>query len=171
MFCSIAASIILGLSSCESSTNYSKLLDLEQKNIDKWLKNEGITVISTFPADSIFQRNEIYHYPDGIYFQMFDKGTGETLRNGDQIIMRYKQIRLEENPIEEDYWTTEDRPYPNEQIRYGTLANSCQGWQDAFELMKRSGSYARIIVPSKLGRDNTDVVAFVYEMKIKIAPK
>lgn len=159
------------MSSCEDSNNYSKLLDKEQKNIDKWLKSEGISVINEFPADSIFRRDEIYHYPDGIYFQMFDKGTGDTMLIGDQIIMRYKLVKLDDYQIEEDYWTTQDRPYPSEQIRYGILTNSCDGWQDAFELMKRSGAHARIIVPSKLGFNTSEVVAFVYEMKIKVAPK
>lgn len=159
------------LYSCENSANYSQLLVQEEKNIEAWLADENITIIDEFPADSIFERNEMYHYPEGIYFQMFDKGEGDTLRNGDQIILRYKQIMLDKNPVEEDYWTTMDRPYPNEEIRFGSTKNSCQGWQDAFALMKRSGSHARIIVPSKLGRDDATVVAYVYEMKIKIVPK
>lgn len=159
------------LASCEEYTNYSKLLDQEQRNIDAWLAEEGITVVEEFPADSIFGRDEIYHYPDGIYFQMFDKGEGDTMRLGDQIILRYKQIMLDTDPVEEDYWSTPDRPYPDESLRFGILTNSCEGWQTAFALMKRSGAHARIIVPSKLGRDATNVVAYVYEMKIKVVPK
>lgn len=163
--------ITVTLVSCENSRNYSQLLEQEERNIESWLASENITIIDEFPADSIFSRNEMYHYTDGIYFQMFDKGEGDTLRNGDQIIMRYKQIMLDKNPVEESYWDTTDRPYPNEEIRYGSLQNSCEGWQTAFSLMKRSGAHARIIVPSKLGRDDTNVVAYVYEMKIKIVPK
>lgn len=167
----VACILILNLTSCEYSRNYSKLLEQEQRNIDAWLIDQGISIINQFPADSIFNRDEMYHYPDGIYFQMFDKGEGDTMIVGDQIILRYKQTKLSTIPIEENYWTTMDRPYPNEQIRFGSLQNSCQGWQDAFALMKRSGSHARIIVPSKLGRNDTAVVAYVYEMKIKVVPK
>lgn len=165
------ATLSIVLISCESSYNYSQLLEKEQKNIDAWLASEGIKIINEFPQDSIFAIDEMYHYPEGIYFQMFDKGEGNTLRTGDQIILRYKQIMLYEVPIEENYWTTLDRPYPNEAIRYGSTKNSCEGWQTAFSLMKRTGSHARIIVPSKLGRVDSTVVANVYEMKIKIAPK
>ena len=170
-FCIVAIVAALSLMSCENSRNYSQLLKQEEENIDKWLSDSSITIISQFPEDSIFARNEIYHYEDGIYFQLFEKGEGDTLRNGDQIIMRYKQIRLDNVSVEEDYWTTMDRPYPNEEIRYGSLRNSCEGWQKAFSLMKRHGSYARCIVPSKLGRNSSDVVAYVYEMKIKVVPK
>ena len=37
--------------------------------------------------------------------------------------------------------------------------------------MKKSDAHARIIVPSKLGRNNSEVIPYVYEMKIRRVPK
>jgi hypothetical protein len=112
----------------------------------------------------------MYHFEDGIYFQLVEKGVGDTLRVGDKLVLRYKQSTLDVYPMVEDYWTTQDRPYPNE-ITYGSLANSCEGWQKAFELMKKSEAHARIIVPSKLGRNDSEVIPYVYELKIRRVPK
>ena len=159
-----------GMISCESSTSYSKELEAEEALIDEWLERNNITLLDEFPEDSLFAENEMYHFKDGIYFQMFDRGEGDTLVSGDVIILRYRCSTLDENAIVEDYWTTQDRPYPNE-IIYGSTENSCDGWDDAFDLMKRSGAHARIIVPSKLGFDDSQVIPYVYEMKIKILPK
>lgn len=159
-----------GLVSCGSSTSYSKELEAEEQLIEQWLSRNGITLLQVFPEDSLFAENEMYHFKDGIYFQMFDKGQGDAMEVGDVIILRYKCSTLDENAIVEDYWTTQDRPYPNE-ITYGSTYNSCKGWNAAFEIMKRSGAHARIIVPSKLGFDDSQVVPYLYEMKIKVLPK
>lgn len=158
------------LLSCTSTTSYSKELEAEEKLINQWLERNNITLLDEFPKDSLFGTNEMYHFKDGIYFQMFDKGVGDTMVAGDIIILRYKSSTLDDNAITEDYWTTQDRPYPNE-ITYGSTYNSCKGWNDAFEIMKRSGAHARIIVPSKLGFDDSQVIPYVYEMKIKVLPK
>jgi len=161
---------VLSLVSCTSTTSYSKELEAEERLIDDWLDRNGITILEEFPKDSIFTEKQMYHYTDGIYFQMFDKGEGDTMVAGDVIILRYRSSTLDDNAIVEDYWTTQDRPYPNE-ITYGSTANSCKGWNNAFEIMKRSGAHARIIVPSKLGFDDSQVIPYVYEMKIKVLPK
>lgn len=158
------------LAACENAYSYSKQLEAEEKLIDAWIERNGITLIDQFPEDSLFQENEMYHYPDGIYFQLLEKGEGEPMEEGDVIVLRYMSSTLDENPVTEDYWTTADRPYPNEVV-YGSSTNSCTGWDKAFELMKRSGARARIIVPSKLGFNDAVVTPYLYEMKIKVLPK
>ena len=162
--------LLMLLSACENSTNYSQLLKAEEELIQDWLLLNEMVLLDEFPADTVFGGNEMYHFEDGIYFQLIEKGVGDTLRTGDKLVLRYKQSTLDVYPMVEDYWTTQDRPYPNE-ISYGSLSNSCEGWQKAFELMKKSEAHARIIVPSKLGRNNSEVIPYVYEMKIRRVPK
>lgn len=162
--------VIFCAMSCESQTSYSKELEAEERLIDDWLERNKITILEEFPEDSLFKENEMYHFDQGIYYQLLEKGEGEDMEEGDVIILRYMSSTLDVNPVVEDYWTTEDRPYPNE-IIYGSLTNSCKGWNAAFELMKKHGAHARIIVPSKLGFDDSVVIPFLYEMKIKKLPK
>lgn len=160
----------LSLISCEQSTNYSKLLEKEQKLIDAYIEREGYTILDEFPKDSVFGEKEMYHYPDGIYIQLLDKGHGEPIKNGESLILRYKQSTLDIPPIVEDYWTTQDRPYPNE-IVMGDLTYSCEGWQAAFDVMLRTDSHALVIIPSQLGRDISTITPYLYEMKILAVPK
>ena len=162
--------LLMAMVACESETNYSQLLKAEEELIEDWLTRNEIVVLDEFPVDTVFGANEMYHFEEGIYFQLIEKGVGDTLRTGDKLVLRYRQSTLDEFPMVEDYWTTQDRPYPNE-IIYGSLTNSCEGWQKAFELMKKSEAHARIIVPSKLGRDDSEVIPYVYELKIRRVPK
>lgn len=162
--------LLMAMVACESETNYSQLLKAEEELIEDWLIRNEIVVLDEFPVDTVFGANEMYHFEEGIYFQLIEKGVGDTLRTGDKLVLRYRQSTLDEFPMVEDYWTTQDRPYPNE-IIYGSLTNSCEGWQKAFELMKKSEAHARIIVPSKLGRDDSEVIPYVYELKIRRVPK
>ena len=162
--------LLIAMVACENSNNYSQLLKAEEELIQDWLGRNSITILDEFPADTVFGANEMYHFEDGIYFQLIEKGVGDTLRTGDKLILRYRQSTLDVYPIVEDYWTTQDRPYPNE-IIYGSLTGSCEGWQKAFELMGKSEAYARIIEPSKLGRSTSEVIPYVYELKIRRVPK
>lgn len=164
------ASAVSMLVSCESATSYSRQLEAEEKLIEDWIARNNIVILDQFPEDSLFAENEMYHFEDGIYYQLLERGEGEPLRQGDVIVLRYMSSTLDVNPVVEDYWTTEDRPYPNE-IVYGSNTGSCTGWTKAFELMKRSGAHARIIVPSKLGFNDAVVTPYLYEMKIKVLPK
>ncbi|MDD3405393.1 MAG: DUF4827 family protein [Paludibacteraceae bacterium] len=166
------AGLFLLLASCESSISYSKLLEQEEKLIESYIARQGIEVLETFPADSVFQSNQYYHYPDGIYIQLISKGEGEEATSGRAIVVRFKQSTLDEYPTEESYWTTMDKPYPVE-VTYGSTTNSCDGWQQALEVMKRTESHAKFIVPSKIGFDEAAqaVTPLLYEMKIKLKPQ
>ena len=106
--------LLMLLSACENSTNYSQLLKAEEELIQDWLGRNEIVLLNEFPADTVFGANEMYHFEDGIYFQLIEKGVGDTLRTGDKLVLRYKQSTLDVYPVVEDYWTTQDRPYPNE---------------------------------------------------------
>ena len=71
---------------CENSTNYSQLLKAEEELIQDWLLRNEITLLDEFPADTVFGANEMYHFEDGIYFQLIEKGVGDTLRMGDKFV-------------------------------------------------------------------------------------
>lgn len=163
---------LLAMLGCESSTSYSKLLEKEEKLIDDYIARQGIEVLDEFPADSVFGPNQYYHFPDGIYIQLISKGEGEEMNSGRKIVVRFIQSTLDVYPTVESYWTTMDKPYPVE-ATFGSTTNSCDGWQQAFEVMERNESHAKFIVPSKLGFDDAAqaVTPLFYEMKIKLKPK
>ncbi len=168
----VLVAMILGFTACESSFNYSKLLDKEDELIQAYMNRNDYVVLNQFPSDSVFAANEFYKTSEGLYFQLIDKGLGDTALAFDRLVLRYKKSTLDYDAVVEDYWTTLDRPYPNEVI-YGSLSGSCTGWYYAIHMMKRTDSHARFIVPSKLGfsTDQNSVTPYLYEMKIKILPR
>ena len=65
--------LLLLLAACENSTNYSQLLKAEEELIQDWLLRNEITLLDEFPADTVFAANEMYHFDEGIYFQLLEK--------------------------------------------------------------------------------------------------
>ena len=164
---------IFMFAACESSQNYSKQLDLEQKTIDDWFARKGYTVLTECPTDSAFVVGQWYCLEDdGIYFCIDSLGKGVRVEDGDDLIVRYTQSTLDPNPIEISYWTTLDKPDPAP-ITKGSLINSCIGWDDAFEVMRYSGTIAQVIVPSKLGFSAamSSVTPYYYKLSMRVAPR
>lgn len=169
----IAALAVL-LAACESANNYSKQLESERKQIDAWFARNGYSVQTECPADSAFVIGQWYRIEDdGIYFCIDSLGdTSRSIQNGDRLNVRYKQSTLEPNALVISYWTTLDSPRPLI-ITKGSSNNSCSGWDEAFALMRYSGTIAQIIVPSKLGFSaaTSAVVPYYYKLKMTFEPK
>jgi hypothetical protein len=65
--------LLIAMVACESETNYSQLLKAEEELIDSWLARNEIVLLDEFPIDTVFGANEMYHFEDGIYFQLIEK--------------------------------------------------------------------------------------------------
>ncbi|MDR1592503.1 MAG: DUF4827 domain-containing protein [Prevotellaceae bacterium] len=167
--------LLILLGSCKNEFDYSLQLEEEQQKIDAYIQANGITVINVFPADSVFPEKTYYRAnADSIFFRLDSKGTGDVAVAGDKIAVRYIESTLDEYPMVESYWTTQDLEYPTE-LTYGSTYRSCVGWQSAFDKMQRTDAVAEIIVPSKLGLAKattaTSVTPYHYKIKFKILPK
>ena len=160
--------IIFTTTSCDEDTvKYADQLKAQEKLIKEFINREGITVLTAFPADSVFQSNEYVLTASGLYFNLVEKGSGDTIRIGDEVNIRYKQKTLDENAITEEYWTTQDTPYPTT-LLYG-IDNECLAWTEAISYMKRSGALCKIIVPSSLGFAvaQNNVTPYFFELTIR----
>ena len=177
ILCLWAMTAVMLFVACDRGSSYSRQLEQEQELIQKFIEREGITVIHEFPADSVFPPKTFYHAAeDSIWFRLDTKGTGDTVRKGDRLQVRYIESTLSEMPHVESYWTTMDLDYPVE-ILYnsGISSNTCPGWNDAFRMMQRHGAVAEIIVPSTLGfswaTTSKALTPYYYKLKIKILPR
>ena len=159
---------IVAAVSCDNKTiSYADQLKDQEKLIEDFINREGIVVLNKFPFDSVFADNEYVLTESGLYFNLVKKGVGDTLRNGDEVQIRYKQKLLTENAILEEYWTTQDAPYPTS-LKYNIDLESI-GWNEAIGYMKRSGSHCKIIVPAALGFSaaQNSVTPYFFELNIK----
>jgi hypothetical protein len=163
-------------SSCSSTKTYAQLLDDEKSLIDGFIKRNNIQVVSEYPKDSIWVNKngkDVYWLlSDGLYFHMVDYAdlkSNDTILLKDVIVPRFKQYTLGTPSDTISNWSTIDYPYPSDFV-YGDLTNSCTAFQNAVYYMRRSGSEAKIIVPSKIGfnANMLTVTPYGYDLKIKI---
>ena len=54
----LASVAIFVLISCENSQNYSVQLENQRKQIREYIERNGISLIETYPTDSVFKSNE-----------------------------------------------------------------------------------------------------------------
>jgi hypothetical protein len=162
----------LVITSCSNNTTYADELKTEQSLIKNYIKREHINVLSKMPTT--WGPNDYVLTESGLYFHLDSVGekiTGDTLEAGNTVIPRYIQYTLGEPADTIRKWSTVDFPYP-ETFVYGdaTGTYSCTAFQEAVSYMKRSESYAKIIVHSKIGfkANWTPATPIAYELKIRI---
>ena len=185
----LAFVVSLIISSCSKDLTYAQELQIEKTAINNYIKRKGIKVIYKFPKTfKEWNDSTVYYYnaSTGLYFHLIDSGylayKGDTLEVKNKVVPRYKEYNL--NAIADttvNNWSTLEYPRPNSFIYdnsyiisnpsyYLSSGLSCAGFQEAVSYMKRNGSMAEIIIPSKLGFYylNNDVTPYAYHLKILI---
>jgi len=184
----LAFVVSLITSSCSNTLSYAQELQIEKTAIKNYIKRKGINVIYKMPKTiNEWGANDYYlNVSTGLYFHLIDSGysadKGDTLEVKNKVVPRYKEYNL--NAIADttvNNWSTLEYPRPNSFIYdnsyiisnpsyYLSSGLSCAGFQEAVSYMKRNGSMAEIIIPSKLGFYylNNDVTPYAYHLKILI---
>jgi hypothetical protein len=172
----LAFVVSLIISSCSNTLTYAQELQLEKTAIKNYIKRKDIKVVYKLPTTFKEWGDDVYYLnaSTGLYFHLIDSGysayKGDTLEMKDKVVPRYKEYNL--NAIADttvNNWSTLEYPRPASFI-YGNTSESCSGFQEAVKYMKRNGSIAEIIIPSKLGFYylNNDVTPYAYHLKILI---
>lgn len=166
---------VVTLYSCKQKQNstYSTDLKKEKALIKEYIKREGINILDKEPAvwgEKDYLAIEGYDY---FYYHLSRQGdtTSTEVKNGDKIVLRYRQYSLDVYADTISYWTTDDGGYPVEFLHMNTNdTKACLAWHLAIKQMKYSGSECRIICPSKLGftNDNYSVIPYVFDLSFKI---
>lgn len=154
--------------SCDDTT-FAKELKIEKKIIEDYVKRNNINVITSAPADNAWGANDFILTESGLYFHLSKAGAGDDVETSNKIVPRYIQYTLVEPSDTLKKWTTTDFLYPEEFI-YGNTTQSCPAFHEAVSYMKKNGSEAKIIVPSKIGfqANWTPATPMGYLLKIQI---
>lgn len=62
------------LASCNNGETYAERLEKEKKAIKRFINDNGIITLNSFPADSIFGEKEYYLHPSGTYIRVIKYG-------------------------------------------------------------------------------------------------
>jgi hypothetical protein len=168
-----ALATLLLLTACNDNNIYSDLLKAERKSIEKFILDQGITVVTEEPTE--WTENLYWKVPDtdNFYFHLVSRGdtTRPEVETNNNILLRFKRYTLEEYADTVYFWTTTDSPDPIKFKYHPTLVtseNTCLGWQLAVKYMKYPKAECKIICPSKMGfsEENSTVTPYGYDLKI-----
>lgn len=154
--------------SCKNDNSYAEELEAEKTLIKNYIKRNGITVLDKFPVDSVsFPENAYVLTSSGLYYRLNKQGTGRDVEVNDEIVTRYYEYTLNENPEIYDYW--DPQLYPDPYVfSYMNLSRSSVAFHEAVGYMKKSGAEAELIVPTKIGFNPSGEVVIPYGYKMKI---
>jgi hypothetical protein len=90
---------VLAAFSCKKSESLSEKRAKERAAISKYITDNSLQVTKTLPADTIFDENEYYHSPSGLYLHIINKGEGKKPQTGDKIIYRFYVFNMSGDTI------------------------------------------------------------------------
>lgn len=173
-----AAAISLQLVSCDDGMTYAERMEQERDIIDAFLADSGFYYVESFPTDSFMDRKEFMLFPDGMYMQVEDFGSGREFRSGDMVTVRFTEVNLSNqltvsniaasHPDVFRYQvsgSTKTGIFVSDELGDAFMVSLYSstavpsGWLLPLDYV-RSGSRVRLIVPHKLGQ--TDATYYVY---------
>ena len=170
---SILLTVFIGFTfaACSDGETYADELKSEKALISEYIARHHIEVINTLPEVFPWPEKQYYLSSTGLYFRLEQEGeinTNDSIEANDLIIPRFIQYTLNELSDTIYNWSTIDFAYPTT-FNYGDYNQVCEAWHEAVGYMKQNNSFAKIIVPSKLGfeTDVNSVTPYCYDFKIK----
>lgn len=87
---------IIGLcavfAACSNSETYADKLKSERKNINRFINENNIVVLNSYPASGVFKDNEFFRDPlTGVYINVIDSGNGNraSVANRSEVNVRF----------------------------------------------------------------------------------
>lgn len=93
------------IASCNKTKSYTDMLKAEQKAIDRLIDEEGLEILSEYPADGVFKENQFYKLDNGVYLNVIDSGNGNRYTNGTVVQSRFRVKFFMSDTIEIDNLT------------------------------------------------------------------
>lgn len=173
---------------CSDSKTYAEMLEEEKDAINKFIKENNITVITASEFEendhkTVVEKNEYVQLSNGVYMQIVNSGTGQdSIKNRDVINVRFMEYDILEGDTSStniyysqmldvfDYSVSGTTAYG--QFRQGVLLETYEtsqvpeGWLTPLQYIK-SGARVKLIVPSKAGHTVAQnyVYPFYYDLK------
>lgn len=174
--------------SCSDTKTYAELLDDEKKAIKKFIKSNGIKVISNAEFEAKgnvtdLTANEFVQLSGGVYMQIVDKGTGDSIRNRDVVTVRLIEYDIfaadttgASNYKEAQYLDSFDYTVSENALNgrfktgvgevgvfslYYNTAAVPAGWLSCLPYIK-DDAHVKLIVPSKAGHENAARYIYPY---------
>jgi hypothetical protein len=148
---------------CDDQKTMQEYLREENKAIERYIASQGIKVLKSFPADTVFNENEYYETTDGLYLHIVDKGNNERWKVAKTALVRCENFFYIKSYVSGD---TTAISFPSAfpiKLIYGFSASytsdyyglACAGWAIPLQYVGED-AIVDLIIPSKLGNSSAN---------------
>ena len=162
--------LFVTLYSCDNRKTPQEYLREEKKAVDRFINRNDIRVLREYPTNGVFQENEYFRTPDGLYINVVDSGNGKRVRPLiDNVMVRFDHYLDVKSYVSGD--TTKyalNYAYFPIEFRYGIPGSygvfACAGWAIPLSYVGEE-AVINLIIPSSLGAssDNSAYRAIFYK--------
>ncbi len=189
LFCLFLLGLSAAFQACDNTKTYAEMLEDEDNAIADFIRDSNIVVISqsTFYAqDSMtnVERNEYVRLASDVYMQIVDKGSGDSVVNNDEVLVRFTEYSLLDDTTT---LSNVDAVGIVDRFRYTSSSSSiAASFLDGYMLTYygsqvpagwlvplvyvRDRAHVKLIVPSKMGHQTAmqSVYPYFYDIKYQI---
>lgn len=97
IFILITFGVLITFNACSKKDTYADKLKKERKAINRFIAQNGISVFNELSKDKpiVFDENAYFKDPNtGVYFHIIDYGTGDPIKERDEISLRYDTVNV-----------------------------------------------------------------------------
>jgi hypothetical protein len=143
------------LPACDKTKTPQEYLREEKKAIERFISREGITVLNSYPSDSIFGEKEFYKTDRGLYVHVVNPGN-KRVKAYDEVLVRFDYYFDVKDYVSGDTikYSVDYNLLPFSFI-YGIAGSydtyfGCNGWAIPLAYVGENG-VVDLIIPSSLG--------------------
>ncbi|HBX45298.1 DUF4827 family protein [Limibacterium fermenti] len=159
----LLAALALITASCNNQKTYADHLKEETKAIKKFINENDLIILKTFPSDTTFRGNEFYQDPyTGVYFQITNRGQiNNKVSIADEVYVRYSGLSffMSDDTTKYNNNNPATSPDPGTFVYYGTVTGSTvdayrnattTAWAVPLQYIGHTGR-VKMIVPFAMG--------------------
>ncbi len=174
----LSIAILLLTPACNKYKTFSQLQDEEEVEIQNYIKENKLNIVTTQPTADNWDNNTYYKSSSGLYYHLIDKGEteGDSVRTNLVVGFRFIEYDLDkEKTIRLKNWEPKDYAEPSSML-YGStnsISTFGAGLNEAIGLLKYKNAEAYVLVPSNLnttnyssGRDK--LIPVLYHLRITV---
>ena len=92
---------LLFLGGCKEKEmkSLTQLIKEEKGNISSFINEQGFSVKEASGEETSFEKNILYHFPNGLYMEVIDPGKTRPEANKTKIVVRFKGYSFAEKPL------------------------------------------------------------------------
>lgn len=82
--------VCIAFGACSKTETYADLVKKERKNIKRFISENNIVVLNTYPSDGVFAENEFFLDSTGVYINVIDSGNGKRANSNNRAEVSYR---------------------------------------------------------------------------------